>query len=163
MNEIIPTQMIGETSTPPTGGTSERVGLRSGSVGKYATTHGSRDTGTEGYHVITMRMMNSRVLTLNMGPRTPAIDRAVSGSRGSPATASCVTRLCASASAARAGSESAAAEACAKSAAGAACGVRDEGMALREGASSRGTRGERTGGPARRRRLRGTRDEACGL
>jgi hypothetical protein len=31
----------------PTGGTSARVGFSSGSVGRYATTHGSRDTGTE--------------------------------------------------------------------------------------------------------------------
>ena len=40
--------MIGETSTPPTGGTSARVGLSKGSVGAYAKTHGNFVYGTLG-------------------------------------------------------------------------------------------------------------------
>ena len=47
MKLIIPTQMIGDTSTPPTGGTAFLVGFRMGSVGTYAMTQGSREMGTE--------------------------------------------------------------------------------------------------------------------
>ena len=109
-----------------------------------------------------MRMMNSRVLTLNMGPRTPAIDRAVSGSRGSPATASCVTRLCLRKRGAG-GFRVRGGGGLREERRGSSLRVRDEGVALRRVPRSRGTRGERTGGPARRWRQRGTRDEACGL
>jgi len=123
MNEIIPTQIMGETSTPPTGGTSERVGFSSGSVGTYATTHGSLVYGTEGYQVITMRTMNMIVAMLKNGPSAPATALAVSGSRGSEA-ASCVTRLDAVATAARASSDSAAAASGANKAAGEDCVMR---------------------------------------
>ena len=83
---IMATQMMGDTSTPPTGGTRLLVGLSRGSVGRYAMTHGILDTGTDGYQVITMRMMNSRVDTENTGPRIPAISFAWSGFKGSSAT-----------------------------------------------------------------------------
>ena len=86
MKLIMPTQMMGDTSTPPTGGTRLLVGLSSGSVGRYAMTHGILDTGTDGYQVITMRMMNSRVDTEKTGPRIPAISFAWSGFKGSSAT-----------------------------------------------------------------------------
>ena len=111
MNEIIPTQMLGLTSTPPTGGTSARVGFRSGSVGRYANTHGGLETGTEGYQVMTMRMMNMTVATLKNGPSTPATWRAVSGSSGSLAASSNARSVAALANAAE-GSDSAARENC---------------------------------------------------
>ena len=44
------------------------------------------DTGTDGYQVMTMRMMKRRVVTENNGPRKPASSFAWSGSRGSSAT-----------------------------------------------------------------------------
>ena len=83
---IIPTQMIGETSTPPTGGTSARVGLSKGSVGAYAKTHGSFVYGTLGYHVMTIRTMNKIVLTANSGPSTALAVLAPSGSSASSLT-----------------------------------------------------------------------------
>lgn len=92
MKLIIPTQIIGDTSTPPTGGTKLLVGFNSGSVGTYATTQGSFVYGTEGYHVMTIRTMNRIVAIEKNGPRTCAIDFAVSGSKGSFAESS-VTRL----------------------------------------------------------------------
>ena len=64
-NEIIPTQMIGETSTPPTGGIADLVGFNKGSVGTYATTHGSFVIGTDGYQVITILTMNKISDTAN--------------------------------------------------------------------------------------------------
>ena len=86
MKLIMPTQMMGETSTPPTGGTKLLVGFSKGSVGRYATTHGNRYTGTDVYQVMTMRMMKRMVVTENNGPRKPASSFAWSGSRGSSAT-----------------------------------------------------------------------------
>jgi len=82
-NEIIPTQMIGETSTPPTGGIADLVGFNKGSVGTYATTHGSFVIGTDGYQVITILTMNKISDTANNGPRILAIVFAVSGSKAS--------------------------------------------------------------------------------
>ena len=92
MNEMAPTQIMGDTSTPPTGGTKLRVGFKSGSVGTYATTHGSFVYGTLGYQVITILTMNKMVPIEKKGPKTFAIDFAVSGSRGSFAPSS-VTRM----------------------------------------------------------------------
>ena len=42
-----------------------------GSVGRYAMTQGILDTGTDGYQVITMRMMNSRVDTAEARAEDP--------------------------------------------------------------------------------------------
>jgi hypothetical protein len=78
--------MIGETSTPPTGGTSARVGLSKGSVGAYAKTHGNFVYGTLGYHVMTMRTMNKIVLSANNGPSTALAVFAPSGSSASSLT-----------------------------------------------------------------------------
>jgi len=77
---IIITQMIGDTSTPPTGGTNALVGLSNGSVGAYASTHGNLVYGTLGYHVMTIRTMNKIVLTANNGPKTALAALAPSGS-----------------------------------------------------------------------------------
>mmetsp|Transcript_10 Transcript_10/g.42 ORF Transcript_10/g.42 Transcript_10/m.42 type:complete len:206 (+) Transcript_10:143-760(+) len=120
MKLIMPTQMMGDTSTPPTGGTRLLVGLSRGSVGRYAMTHGILDTGTDGYQVITMRMMNSRVDTEKTGPRIPAISFAWSGFKGSSATPRSQSAWCAAIAAFCTSVDSAAADACAQSAAGAA-------------------------------------------
>jgi hypothetical protein len=72
--------MIGDTSTPPTGGTNALVGLSNGSVGAYASTHGNLVYGTLGYHVMTIRTMNKIVLTANNGPKTALAALAPSGS-----------------------------------------------------------------------------------
>ena len=70
-----------------------------------------------------MRTMNMIVAMLKNGPSAPATALAVSGSRGSEA-ASCVTRLDAVATAARASSDSAAAASGANKAAGEDCVMR---------------------------------------
>jgi len=79
----MPTQIIGLTSTPPTGGTALLVGFKSGSVGKYAIIHGNFVIGTDGYHVITILTMNKISEIANNGPRTFAISFAVVGSKAS--------------------------------------------------------------------------------
>ena len=64
----MPTQMSGLTSTPATGGTSARVGLRIGSVGHAAMFHGSSFKLYFGNHESTTRIRKSTVPTESAGP-----------------------------------------------------------------------------------------------
>lgn len=64
----MPTQIIGEISTPPIGWIILRVGDRKGSVGMRITLKGNRCNSTWGYQVRTMRKMNSRVMKAKMMP-----------------------------------------------------------------------------------------------
>jgi hypothetical protein len=62
----IPTQIIGEISTPPRGGISFRMGINKGSVGKPIKLPGKRLRSTWGYQVKTILRINKR----DINPRT---------------------------------------------------------------------------------------------